>query len=131
MGTREDVVTMADAAKLDELTECPLHVATRELAQAAVMQHVLFMEGECQPRAPLSEAITGWADLYQFIRGSICPASRWAPLEKDELDVVARRILARIPTSSDPARIERLRRALAQCGACAAASSCPLGLDPS
>ena len=79
MSALEGVVAMKDVARLDEQIECPLHVVARELAQASVMQHVLFLEGECLPRAALSEAIVAWADLYQFIRGSVCPASRWAP----------------------------------------------------
>lgn len=131
MSAVEDVVAMRDIVQLDEQIECPLHVVARELAQAAVMQHVLFLEGECQPRAPLSEAICAWADLYQFIRGSVCPASRWAPLDAEELGAVAGRMLARIPASTDPARIDRLRRAVLMCGSCRSVSTCPLGLDPS
>lgn len=131
MSALEDVVAVGDITRLDEQIECPLHIAARELAQVAVMQHVLFLEGECQPRAPLSEAITAWADLYQFLRGSVCPASRWAPLTAEELDTVAGRMLARIPISTEPARLERLRRSIAHCASCPAASFCPLGLDPS
>lgn len=130
MNALEDVVAVRDAAPLDEQIECPLHVAARELAQAAVMQHVLFLEGECQPRAPLSEAIMAWADLYQFIRGSVCPASRWAPLDAEELDMMTRRMLGRLPAPTDPARIERLRHALSLCASCPASALCPSGLDP-
>lgn len=132
MSTLEGMVAMKDVTRLNEqIIECPLHVAARELAQASVMQHVLFLEGECLPRAALSEAIVAWADLYQFIRGSVCPASRLAPLDADELDTVARRMLARLPASMDSARIEELRHALMLCGSRPVAELCPLGFDPS
>ena len=131
MSALDGVVALKDVARLDEQIECPLHVAARELAQTAVMQHVLFLEGECQPRAALSEAIVAWADLFQFIRGSVCPASRWAPLDADELETVARRMLARLPTSMNAARVEQLRNALMRCGSRPSAALCPLGLDPS
>lgn len=130
MSALEGVVAMKDVARLDEQIECPLHVAARELAQASVMQHVLFLEGECLPRAALSEAIVAWADLYQFIRGSVCPASRWAPLDADELETVARSMLARLPASMDSPRIEQLRHTLMLCGSRPAAELCPVGLDP-
>lgn len=130
MSALEGVVAMKDVARLDEQIECPLHVVARELAQASVMQHVLFLEGECLPRAALSEAIVAWADLYQFIRGSVCPASRWAPLDADELETVARSMLARLPASMDSPRIEQLRRTLMLCGSRPAAELCPVGLDP-
>lgn len=130
MSALEGVVAMKDVARLDEQIECPLHVVARELAQASVMQHVLFLEGECLPRAALSEAIVAWADLYQFIRGSVCPASRWAPLNADELETVARSMLARLPASMDSPRIEQLRRTLMLCGSRPAAELCPVGLDP-
>lgn len=131
MGALQKRSGQDDEGARDEALECPLHVAARELAQSAVMQHVLFLEGESQPRANLSNAISSWADLYLLIRGSICPASRWATLSQAELTALVEGMLARVPQLADPAPIERFRRSLQVCAACPSSASCPLGLDPS
>lgn len=106
--------------------ECPLHLVMEELAQLAVRQHILYLEGECQPRPDLAERLEQWSALHAHIRARICAASRVSPIPPEDLE---RTLDALLPPPTGIAglpRQRRLRRALA---ACARATNCPLGAD--
>lgn len=102
--------------------ECPLHIAMRQVAEAAVTQHVLYAEGEYAPRADLNETIEHWFRVHQLVRDYICPASRTlAPTPRD-LDLA----LASLPAESRA----RMTTMLRECGGRTAADGCPLDEDP-
>ncbi len=126
--TATDRELLLDSASLDSMcAECPHHVAIEGIAQAAVKQHVLFLEGECQPRSDLLRRLDAWSSLHALIRSRICVASRVATISPDELEHsldVLSRDLTELKDDSSPLDHRQLRDALA---GCAQAVTCPLG----
>jgi hypothetical protein len=126
--TATDRELLLDSASLDSMcAECPHHVAIEGIAQAAVKQHVLFLEGECQPRSDLLRRLDAWSSLHALIRSRICVASRVATISPDELEHsldVLSRDLTELKDDSSPLGHRQLRDALA---GCAQAVTCPLG----
>ncbi len=107
--------------------ECPLHVAMQELAQAAVRQHVLYLEGECLPRPELMQTIERWCSFSAIISSRVCVVSRTATIAPAELDAVLETLF---PSSRD-AVMPPIRQSLfVSCTRCAQATSCPLGKNP-
>jgi hypothetical protein len=92
---------------------CPLHTLVGQIAQTALQQHVLFLEGECLPRVEAIRDLESLTTLVKLVSGRVCVCSRELPLRDDELG----RLLA---TLSDPGL-----RAVA--ATCARARVCPLG----
>jgi hypothetical protein len=116
----------AARAAQEQALECPLHAAMRHLAEAAVLQHVLYAEGECLPRPELLQEVNGWADLHDLIRAHVCPATREAPLEAAELDLFVRDALAFPTTAMPQATQASLQAMVLRCAACRPSDSCPL-----
>ena len=102
--------------------ECPLHIAMRHVAEAAVTQHVLYAEGEYAPRADLVESLEHWFRVHQLVRDYICPASRSVAPQRSDLALA----LASLPAASRA----RLGAAIAGCGRRSPADGCPLEEDP-
>ena len=125
MTTEPEITTRHDAPAETLCMECPLHVAMEEIAHVAVKQHVLYLEGECQPRPELIERLSAWSDLHRFIRARVCIASRGASLSPDALDAALDDLLPSGEDAPVSSHVRRLRRALT---VCAQAASCPLGL---
>lgn len=126
MKTEPEVTTQREGQAAIPAMECPLHVVMEEIAQTAVRQHVLHMEGECQPRPELVRLLEQWSALHTRIRTHICVATRECAIPADELE---RTLDALLPPPADATglpRWRRLRRALA---ACASSTTCPLGTD--
>jgi hypothetical protein len=119
---------LMDSASLDSMcAECPHHVAIEGIAQAAVKQHVLFLEGECQPRNDLLRRLDAWSSLHALIRSRICVASRVATISPDELERTLDALSRDLPElrgDAGPLDYRQLRDALA---GCAQAVTCPLG----
>lgn len=107
-------------------TECPLHLAMEQIARIAVRQHVLYLEGECQPRPELLEELDAWSSLHTLIRSRVCVASRVSPLAPDELEAV----LAALPRQAEFAGYPGWQCLRASLTACAEATVCPLGINP-
>ena len=103
---------------------CPLQLAMEELARAAVQQHVLYQEGECQPRPELLDRLEAWSSLHALIRSRICVASRETAISADDRDVVLDQVSRRLVEIATPSQ---LRHLLATLTACARATTCPLG----
>lgn len=111
-------------------TECPLHIAIRELAHLAVAQHVLYLEGECLPRPEILTELDRWSTLHKLIFERVCVACRTSRIGKAEFDSAVEPILSRgpYPTDSGTSLFQQdLTVALANCRSCAEASICPLG----
>lgn len=126
MKTEPDVRFQQDGLAEIARMECPLHVAMEEIAQVAVRQHVLYVEGECQPRPELVNRLERWLALHARIRSAICAASRSGAISVDDLE---RTLDALLPPPGDVDALpqwRRLRRALT---ACATSATCPLGMD--
>jgi hypothetical protein len=100
-----------------------------ELAQTAVRQHVLHLEGEMLPRAALVDALDGWQQLYHLIRTRLCPATRRASGSPAEMAaLVDTAVFSLLPPSVPDSVQARLRCQLLACAACASSAQCPLGL---
>jgi hypothetical protein len=132
MNTKSELASnrevLLDSPSLDSSSaECPQHVAIEGIAQAAVKQHVLFLEGECQPRNDLLRRLDAWSSLHTLIRSRICVASRAAAISPDELhcalDALSRDLID-LREDDDRSEYRQLRATLAEC---AQAASCPLG----
>lgn len=110
------------------VAECPLHTAMRHLAEAAVAQHVLYLEGEVQARADLVNAISGWERIHTLIRECICPATREVSIGSAVLTagIVATTLERMFAPEQKPVR-RYFTRSLEACAACQSASECPLG----
>lgn len=120
----------ARRALVDPEAECPLHIAMRQLAETAVLQHVLHMEGELLPRADLVDALEGWEQVYRLTRTRICPRTREARLSAAELDALVENALPRLVPAAEAYLRSHLAQCLLVCGACADAQECPLGRAP-
>src|SRR5262249_43669558 len=113
------------------LTECPLHIAVRQLAEAAVQQHVLHAAGEVLPRPELVAAMEGWIALVQVIQQRVCPASRPAAPRLEVMKVTFDALFAALPASAlSPLLQAKLRRALILCATQSRAAGCPLVCAP-
>jgi hypothetical protein len=103
---------------------CPLQQAMEEIAQAAVQQHVLYQEGESQPRPELLARLDAWTALHRLIRSRICTASRESRISVVELESALEDLF---PQAEDAVTRSRLQHLRANLAACAGATSCPLG----
>jgi hypothetical protein len=97
-----------------------------EIAQVAVRQHVLYQEGESQPRPELLARLEAWISLHRLIRSRICTASRESRISAVDLESALDELFPRPRDIATQRRVQQLRAALA---ACAWATSCPLGAD--
>lgn len=104
------------------IEECPLQTVVAHLARATLRQHVLYLEGECAPRADLSRAIDAWATLYGRIQAGVCPMSRRSTPDAGGLGA----ILVDLPPEVPEDVRGRLLRALTVCTSRKAAEGCPL-----
>lgn len=93
---------------------CPLRVAMERIARAALRQHVLYLEGECQPRLELLRELEAASTLERLVRARICAVSRGSALAPDE-----------IASAVDALHLWKLEEAL---NACAVSSDCPLDM---
>lgn len=109
--------------------ECPFHTVMRQVAEAAVLQHVLHLEGEVLPRRNLVDDLECWQQVYRLVRTRVCPATREAPLLPDVretlLDVALPYLL---PTDTPQSLQARLVWQIAACARCSSSQECPLGL---
>ena len=103
---------------------CPLQQAMEEIAQAAVRQHVLYQEGESQPRPELLARLDVWTSLHRLIRSRICTASRESTISMVELESALNELF---PQSEDDVTRSQVQQHRAALAACARATSCPLG----
>jgi hypothetical protein len=105
--------------------ECPLHLAMEEIAHLAVQQHVLYLEGECQPRPELLQRLDAWSSLHNLIRSRICVASREESLSPEALEIALDALLTKLADSAMQPQLRNIRATLTTC---ARATSCPLGM---
>jgi hypothetical protein len=121
--------TPATSRALESDIECPLHTVLGELAQTAVMQQVLHLEGELLPRAALVDALEGWQQLYRLVRTQVCPATRDAPLTPADLAALVETAVPCLLSPGVPVAVQaRLCRQLVACARCTSPQECPLGL---
>ena len=111
---------------VESVVACPLQIAMRELAHSALMQHVLYLEGECLPRPDLLRTLDGWSLLHRLIHTHICVACRIADVSPVELETALETIVPLPSDSTAPLWQRDFRAALT---VCAQATSCPLGLS--
>ena len=111
------------------VTECPLHTAMRHLTEAAVAQHVLYMEGEVRPRPDLVEAIARWERLHTMIRECVCPATREIVVRAPALAEIVDTTLGETCTQAERDIRARFIQALDACSACASTAECPLCVE--
>jgi hypothetical protein len=135
--SKEQPVERPLGPAMPAVTACPMHSVMRRLAEAVVLQHVLYAEGEVLPRPNLTGAIAEWAQLHTLIQRRICPASRQTVLTPTELEVALGAIFAALPDSARLPHADRLphaerqlRRALGVCAAQSQAEGCPLDRAP-
>ena len=76
METRPDLFAAHDTPEGVTCATCPLRVAMERIAQVALRQHVLYLEGECQPRVELLRELEASYTLERLIRTRICAVSR-------------------------------------------------------
>ncbi len=103
---------------------CPLQQAMEEIAEVAVRQHVLYQEGESQPRPELLARLEAWSSLHRLICSRICTASRESTIPIADLDTALDELL---PQPGDIATRSQVQHVRATLVACARATSCPLG----
>lgn len=127
MKTEPDAATPRETPQETFCMECPLHLTMEHIAHVAVQQHVLYLEGECQPRADLLQRLEAWSSLHAFIRSRVCVASRATVSTPDELDYRLDALLPLLPDSAAVLHRSNLRKVLTTC---AQAYSCPLGVKP-
>jgi hypothetical protein len=108
------------------ISECPLHMAVRRLARAAVTQHVFYAEGEYAPRPALAEEMHAWVRIHDLVRGSVCPASRAPNVTLAEIELAIASATAMV---HQDVRSE-LRAALVACGARSTGEGCPVEREP-
>ncbi len=125
MTTNAEVTTQRKSLIEVPTMGCPLQLAMEELARVAVQQHVLYQEGECQPRPELLDRLEAWSSLHALIRSSFCVASREAANLADARDVALDRLLRQLAELATPSQLRHLRAMLT---ACARATTCPLGM---
>lgn len=121
---RPQIISQRESPPAAPTMGCPLQQAMEEIAQAAVRQHVLYQEGESQPRPELMARLEAWSSLHQLIRSRICTASRESRIPISDLDFALDELCPQLGDMATPSRLQRLRASLV---ACAEATSCPLG----
>jgi hypothetical protein len=125
----EQETTPADGTAWDSDADCPFHTVMGQLAQAAVRQQVLFLEGEMLPRTDLVDTLDGWQHLYRLVRTRVCPATRCMPLTPDDVATLVETAVPALLPPSVPASVQAsLRRQLVACANCSSPQQCPLGL---
>src|SRR5690348_8312871 len=124
METSLRITTRSEILPVAPTMGCPLQEAMAEIAQAAVRQHVLYQEGESQPRPDLLTRLDAWLAIHRLIRSRICTASRESTITAVELDSALDELFPQPRDVATALRVPQLRAALA---ACARATSCPLG----
>lgn len=102
--------------------DCPLHLAMRELARAAVRQHIYYEAGEYQPRGDLLCALRSWARLHELISAAVCGARGDTTCTAAALD----RAVAALPAAWRAS----VREGVARCLECAPGERCPLAQEP-
>jgi hypothetical protein len=114
---------------LESDVDCPFHTVMGQLAQTAVLQQVLHLEGELLPRTDVVETLDGWQQLYRLVRMRVCPATRTAPLTPADLATLVDIAVPRLLPPTVPAQVQAsLRRQLVACVSCSSPQQCPLGL---
>lgn len=117
--------TPPEKAQTAEPIECPLQTAMRQIAEAAVTQHVLYAEGVFQPRDGLLHEMQAWLRLHELVRTGICPATRagsGAALEPGDLEIA----LAGLPVEMRG----KVARSIRVCGRRSRGEGCPLDAQP-
>lgn len=106
------------------IAECPLHTAMREVAEAALTQHVLYAEGVYQPREGLGQEMQVWLHLHELVRTSMCPATRaqTSALEPGDLEIA----VAGLPMEMRA----KVATAIRACGRRSQGEGCPLETEP-
>lgn len=96
----------------------------RQVAEAAVTQHVLYAEGVYRPREGLLHEMQAWLRLHELVRTGICPATRasGAALAPDDLEIA----LAGVPEAM---RV-KVARSIRICGRRSRGEGCPLDAQP-
>lgn len=112
------------------LSECPLHTAMRHLAEAAVAQHVLYLEGEVRARPGLVNTVARWERMHTLIRECVCPATREIDVGAPALAEIVDSTLEGMFTPGQQHLRTQFVRALEVCAACASAAECPLSASP-
>lgn len=110
-----------------DLFECPLQVAMRQVAEAAVTQHVLYTEGVFRPREGLLHEMQAWMRLHELVRTGICPATRagnagGTALEPGDLEIA----LAGLPVDMRA----KVAASIRVCGRRSWGEGCPLEAQP-
>ncbi|HEX6796870.1 MAG TPA: hypothetical protein VF116_04040 [Ktedonobacterales bacterium] len=108
-----------------DVVACPLQTAMRQVAEAAVTQHVLYAEGVYRPREGLLHEMQAWLRLHELVRTGICPATRTgsgAALEPGDLEIA----LASVPV----ALRAQVATSLRVCGRRSRGEGCPLAALP-
>lgn len=105
------------------MMECPLHTAMRQIAEAAVTQHVLYTEGVYRPREGLAHEMQVWLRLHELVWEYVCPATRasGAPRPRD-LEIA----LAGLPVEMRA----KVATAIRVCGSRSRGEGCPLESAP-
>ena len=112
---------------LESDANCPFHTVMAQLAQTAVTQQVLHLEGELLPRADLADTLDSWQQLYRLVRMRVCPATREAPLTPADVAALVDTALPHLLSPSVPVRLHAsLRRQLIACASCESPQQCPL-----
>jgi hypothetical protein len=124
MKTSLSMTTRSEILPVAPTMGCPLQQAMEEIAQTAVRQHLLYQEGESQPRPELLARLETWSSLHRLIRSRICTASRESRISAGELESAVDELFPQPRDVAAQRRVQRLRATLA---ACARATSCPLG----
>lgn len=110
-------------------SECPFHTVMRQVAEAAVLQHVLHLEGEVLPRQDLVENLERWQQVYRLVRIQVCPATRDAALTADEVHTLLDIALPCLMPPDAPQPLwSRLSARIATCAKFPTSRECPLGL---
>lgn len=114
MNAEPDILTGDEAGPGRACAVCPLRLAMERIARTALRQHVLYLEGEFQPRLELLRELEAASALERLVRERVCILSRSSALEPEEA--------ARAVTTLG------LRDLEAALNACVAASECPLNV---
>lgn len=124
MNTSPSSTTEPEILTVAPMMECPLQQAMEEIAQAAVRQHVLYQEGESQPRPELLVRLETWSALHRLIRSRVCTASRESAMSIVDLENSLDELFPQPRDVATQLRVQQLQVTLA---ACVRATSCPLG----
>lgn len=107
--------TSPTPVRSERCARCPLHTIMGQIAQTALRQHVLFLEGELLPRVESLQDLEALTALAKLVTARVCVSSRGATrLTEGELA----RLWTPLSDGGD------LRQATI---ACARSESCPLG----